>query len=93
MQYMHSIFPFLAAASDHLAPDDQASVELWLSLISILLLVTIFGLIVFAYSIRFIARNRTRPCPWCTEFIPKTDTTCPRCGKAVEQLPNARGAA
>jgi hypothetical protein len=66
-----------------LAPDDQASVEFWISLISSVLAVSIFSLVVFAYCIRFIARKRTHPCPWCTEFIPKAESTCPRCGKSV----------
>lgn len=74
---------FLFAASNTLTPEDQESVQNLLSGITVVLGLLIIGLIVFAYSIRFIARNRTRPCPLCMEFIPKTETTCPRCGKSL----------
>ena len=73
----------LLAASNTLTPEDEESVRLMLTIITSVLGVLIVGLIGFAYSIRFIARNRTHPCPMCMEFIPKTETTCPRCGKSV----------
>ena len=73
------------AASTGLSTDDQQDVEQLLSIMAVVFGVLIVGLLAFAYSIRFIARNRTRPCPACMEFIPKTDAVCPRCGQAVTQ--------
>jgi rRNA maturation endonuclease Nob1 len=75
----------ILAASTGLTPEDQQNVELLLSIIAVVLILLIVGLLGFAYSIRFIARNRTHPCPACMEFIPKTDGVCPRCGKTVVQ--------
>jgi hypothetical protein len=63
--------------------EDQETVDLWLTIISISFVVLVVALVVFTLCIRIIARRMTRPCHWCTEFIPKTEKICPKCGKAV----------
>lgn len=68
------------------ALDDQESVDLWLTVISTTFVVLVIALAVFALCIRILARRMTRPCHWCTEFIPKNDTICPRCGKPVQPV-------
>ena len=79
MTFLHTIL----AAANTLTPEDEESVRTMLTVITVVLGVLICGLIGFAYSIRFIARNRTHPCPLCMEFIDKTEVTCPRCGKTL----------
>ena len=63
--------------------EDQETVDLWLTIISISFVVLVVALVVFTLCIRIIARRMTRPCHWCTEFIPKNEKICPKCGKAV----------
>jgi len=66
------------------ALEDQETVDLWLTIISITFVVLLIALAGFTLGIRVLARRMTRPCHWCTEFIPKKEKICPRCGKAVQ---------
>lgn len=78
---MASAALILAMASQALTPEEQTTVELWLTGVSIVVVVLIAGLIGVALCVRVIARRTTQPCRWCMEFIPKKATVCPRCGK------------
>ena len=69
-----------------LTPEEQSSIELWLTGITILVVVLVAGLVTLALVIRHIARRSTRPCQWCMEFIPKKASVCPRCGKNVARV-------
>jgi hypothetical protein len=66
-----------------LAPEEQASVDFWLAVIAVVIVVLITGLLGLALAIRFIARRTTRPCPSCMNFISNKATSCPKCGKPV----------
>ena len=75
---------FFVLLVETLTAEEQQNVEFWLSIISGGLFVIVVALLLFAVAIRHIARSSTHPCRACMEFIPKTDTVCPRCGKAVK---------
>ncbi|MFH0937879.1 MAG: hypothetical protein V1899_01120 [Planctomycetota bacterium] len=66
-----------------LTSDEQNSIELWLTGITILMVALVAGLVTLALIIRRITKRFTRPCRWCMEFIPKKAIVCPRCGKSV----------
>jgi hypothetical protein len=73
----------LAEVVTTVADQEAIQTERWVSNINVALFVSIVILIAFTLSIRFIARRLTRPCQWCTEFIPKRAKVCPKCGKVV----------
>ncbi len=75
------------AAAKSLTNEEQASVEFWLSIVSGIVIALIASLILLALLVRFIAKRSTRPCYWCMEFISKSETVCPRCGKSLEGVP------
>ena len=75
----------ILAATRSLTVEEQAGVEYWLSVVSGVLFAMVFGLLLLAVLIRFIAKRSTRPCYWCMEFISKKETVCPRCGKSLEE--------
>ncbi|HYG74506.1 MAG TPA: hypothetical protein VEK08_05830 [Planctomycetota bacterium] len=77
---------FFLLAAQNLPADEQARVELWLSIFTGVLLFLIFSLLILAVLIRFIALRSTRPCRWCMEFISNKATVCPRCGKEVKPV-------
>jgi len=66
-----------------LGDQEQATVDLLLSIINIVIVLLIVLLLVFALAVRYIAKRSTRPCPWCMEFISKKEVACPRCGKTL----------
>jgi hypothetical protein len=68
-------------APQTLTPEEQTTVELWLTGVSVVVVVLIVGLIGMAIFVRYLARRTTQPCRWCMEFIPKKALVCPRCGK------------
>ncbi|MEI6233131.1 MAG: hypothetical protein WCT04_08765 [Planctomycetota bacterium] len=75
-----------AAEQPQLSVDDQEQLDVqrdvfWLS---ITMWVLVIGLLVLAYSIRYIAKRTTRPCRWCSEFISKKACVCPRCGHPLD---------
>jgi hypothetical protein len=69
--------------AERLSEDDQVSVDFWLTVVGATVVLLVALLIVFTISLRLIALKTTRPCRWCMEFIPKSETVCPRCGKSV----------
>jgi hypothetical protein len=73
----------VARAADSLSTYDKEQLQLQqdLSWLTVAMWGMVIGLICFAFAIRFIARRTTKPCHWCMEFIRKSETTCPRCGK------------
>jgi hypothetical protein len=62
---------------------EQARMEMWLSIITMFLLGLVVFLLGLGVAIRYIAKRSTQPCRWCMEFISKTETVCPRCGRAL----------
>jgi len=70
-------------AEEQLSVDDQEHLDVQndLSTLSIGIWTLVIGLLIFAFSIRYVARHTTRPCHWCMEFIKKSAVICPRCGK------------
>ena len=79
---------FAARAAEQLSLDDKEHIDVQreLNLIDYAVWTLVIGLLVFAYAMRYIARRRTRPCPWCMEFISKKESTCPRCGKSIARV-------
>lgn len=78
-----SFIKLALGAAVTVADKEQEAIDYWLPLANNLLIVLIFALVGFAIAIRYIAKQTTRPCHWCMEFIPKRDSVCPRCGKNV----------
>jgi len=79
-------FAAVAALGADLNLDDKEQLDVqndlyWLTLTMWALVI---GLLVFAYSIRYIAKRTTHPCHWCSEFISNKASICPRCGKQIE---------
>jgi hypothetical protein len=74
---------FHSFGEENLSLDDREHLDVQreLSTLSVAMWILVIGLLAFAYSIRYIARRTTKPCPWCMEFIKKAAPTCPRCGK------------
>jgi hypothetical protein len=62
---------------------EQARMEMWLSVITMFLLGLVVFLLGMGVAIRYIAKRSTQPCRWCMEFISKSETVCPRCGRAL----------
>ena len=81
-------FSFHAAEQARLSLDDQEQLDVQSDLfwLTATMWVLVIGLLVFAYSVRYIAKRNTHPCHWCSEFIPNTAVTCPRCGKKAERV-------
>jgi hypothetical protein len=80
--WLLSFTPFLVAA-ENLAEDEQKTIELWLTGMTVLVILLVAGLLLFALAFRHYAKHSTRPCQWCMEFIPKKAAVCPHCGKDV----------
>ncbi len=73
----------LVLAEASVAAREEATIDWWLTVIAVLVVVWVILLLGFALAYRRISRSRTRPCPYCMEFIPKKAEVCPRCGKAL----------
>ncbi len=71
----------LAAAG--ITQEDQASLNFWLTVVTVLMIATVVALGVLTVAIRHFAARWTAPCRWCMEFIPKSAPICPRCGKKI----------
>lgn len=72
-------------AEEHMGLVDQEQLDLQRNLAysTALMWSLVVVLILFALTIRYIARRTTHPCHWCMEFISNAATTCPRCGKSA----------
>ena len=81
--WLLSLTPYVVAAAS-LVEDEQKSIGLWLTGMTVLVVLLVAGLLLFALGFRHYAKHSTRPCPWCMEFIPKKASVCPHCGKNVE---------
>jgi hypothetical protein len=82
---------FCAETQAKMSLDDKEAIDVhndlfWLTWIVWSLVI---GLLIFAASIRFIAKRTTRPCHWCMEFISRKAAICPRCGKKIADAPRA----
>ncbi len=80
---MNWILPTLLLAAAGITPEDQASLDYWLTFTTIAMVVIVVGLGVLTVAIRHVAARYTHPCRWCMEFIPKSAAVCPRCGKEL----------
>lgn len=87
-------FSLFAAEQPQMSLDDKEQLDVQRDLywLTMTMWILVIGLLAFAYSIRFIAKRTTRPCRWCSEFISNKATTCPRCGKKLDDVA-ARGVA
>ena len=89
-----SAVSFCAETQAKFSLDDKEAIDVQSDLywLTIIVWTLVIGLLVFAASIRVIAKRTTSPCHWCMEFISRKATVCPRCGKKLADAPAAAGA-